>query len=89
MPDTGPPGGDGKLAILDFGLMTEIKDEQKFGFIEARHQRHHWPPMAAKMATHGVRRAPDRWCLMEAIAHLVHRDYEKIGNGALLNKEGL
>eukprot|EP00667_Euglena_gracilis_P002069 EG_transcript_2070 len=40
---------DGKLAILDFGLMTEINDEQKFGFIEA-------------------------------IAHLVHRDYEKIGD---------
>ena len=26
---------DGKLAILDFGLMTEITDDQKFGMIEA------------------------------------------------------
>ena len=39
---------DGKLAILDFGLMTKITDDQKFGMIEA-------------------------------IAHLIHRDYDKIG----------
>eukprot|EP00965_Chrysotila_dentata_P002267 74268-Pleurochrysis_carterae.AAC.6 len=39
---------DGKLVILDFGLMTEITDNQKFGMIEA-------------------------------IAHLIHRDYARIG----------
>lgn len=39
---------DGRLVILDFGLMTEITDDQKYGMIEA-------------------------------IAHLIHRDYEKIG----------
>lgn len=39
---------EGKLAILDFGLMTEITDDQKFGIIEA-------------------------------ISHLVHRDYSRIG----------
>jgi aarF domain-containing kinase len=39
---------DGKLAILDFGLMTEITDDQKYGMIEA-------------------------------IAHLINRDYEEIG----------
>lgn len=26
---------DGKLAILDFGLMTEITDDQKYGMVEA------------------------------------------------------
>jgi aarF domain-containing kinase len=26
---------DGKLAILDFGLMTEVTDDQKYGMIEA------------------------------------------------------
>ena len=26
---------DGKLAILDFGLMTEVTDGQKYGMIEA------------------------------------------------------
>lgn len=41
------PGG--KLAILDFGLMTEITENQKFGMIEA-------------------------------ISHLVHRDYDGIGD---------
>ena len=40
---------DGRLAILDFGLMTEVTDEQKYGMIEA-------------------------------IAHLVHRDYDNIGD---------
>lgn len=40
---------DGKLAILDFGLMTQITDNQKFGMIEA-------------------------------ISHLVHRDYKGIGD---------
>jgi len=39
---------DGRLAILDFGLMTRITDDQKFGMVEA-------------------------------IAHLVHRDYAAIG----------
>merc|ERR1711920_247396 len=39
---------DGKLAILDFGLMTEITDNQKYGMIEA-------------------------------IAHLINRDYTEIG----------
>jgi len=39
---------DGKLAILDFGLMTEITDNQKYGMIEA-------------------------------IAHLLNRDYTEIG----------
>lgn len=38
---------DGKLAILDFGLMTQITDNQKYGMIEA-------------------------------IAHLIHRDYNAI-----------
>lgn len=38
---------DGRLAILDFGLMTEITDDQKYGMIEA-------------------------------IAHLIHRDYDEI-----------
>eukprot|EP00775_Hariotina_reticulata_P008944 gene8944-9121_t len=38
---------DGRLAILDFGLMTEVDDEIKFGMIEA-------------------------------ISHLIHRDYEAI-----------
>ena len=38
---------DGRLAILDFGLMTTIDDNIKFGMIEA-------------------------------IAHLIHRDYEAI-----------
>ena len=38
---------DGRLAILDFGLMTEIDDNIKYGMIEA-------------------------------ISHLVHRDYESI-----------
>ena len=40
---------DGRLVILDFGLMTRITDDQKFGMIEA-------------------------------IAHLIHRDYTKIGD---------
>lgn len=40
---------DGKLAILDFGLMTQITENQKFGMIEA-------------------------------ISHLVHRDYQGIGD---------
>lgn len=39
---------DGKLAILDFGLMTEITDDQKYGMVEA-------------------------------IAHLINRDYSEIG----------
>ncbi|XP_024359364.1 uncharacterized protein [Physcomitrium patens] len=38
---------EGKLAILDFGLMTQITDNQKYGMIEA-------------------------------ISHLIHRDYEAI-----------
>ncbi|KAL3726748.1 hypothetical protein ACJRO7_031616 [Eucalyptus globulus] len=38
---------DGKLAILDFGLVTRLTDDQKYGMIEA-------------------------------IAHLIHRDYEAI-----------
>ena len=40
---------DGKLVILDFGLMTKITDDQKYGMIEA-------------------------------IGHLIHRDYSEIGN---------
>jgi len=40
---------DGRLVILDFGLMTEITDDQKYGMIEA-------------------------------VAHLIHRDYERIGD---------
>jgi aarF domain-containing kinase len=40
---------EGQLVILDFGLMTRITDDQKFGMIEA-------------------------------IAHLIHRDYAEIGN---------
>lgn len=40
---------DGRLGILDFGLMTRITDDQKYGMIEA-------------------------------IAHLVHRDYAAIGS---------
>ncbi|KAL7553924.1 hypothetical protein ACHAWF_017281 [Thalassiosira exigua] len=39
---------DGKLCILDFGLMTEVTDNQKYGMIEA-------------------------------IAHLLNRDYTEIG----------
>ena len=39
---------DGKLAILDFGLMTEVTDNQKYGMVEA-------------------------------IAHLINRDYTEIG----------
>ena len=39
---------DGKLAMLDFGLMTEVTDNQKHGMIEA-------------------------------IAHLINRDYSEIG----------
>jgi len=39
---------DGRLAILDFGLMTRITDDQRYGMVEA-------------------------------IAHLVHRDYAEIG----------
>merc|ERR1719446_1229482 len=39
---------DGKLGILDFGLMTRITDDQRYGMVEA-------------------------------IAHLVHRDYSEIG----------
>lgn len=39
---------EGKLAILDFGLMTEITDNQKYGMVEA-------------------------------IAHLINRDYTEIG----------
>eukprot|EP00579_Thalassiosira_antarctica_P012386 CAMPEP_0201913594 /NCGR_PEP_ID=MMETSP0903-20130614/3998_1 /ASSEMBLY_ACC=CAM_ASM_000552 /TAXON_ID=420261 /ORGANISM="Thalassiosira antarctica, Strain CCMP982" /LENGTH=807 /DNA_ID=CAMNT_0048448827 /DNA_START=149 /DNA_END=2572 /DNA_ORIENTATION=+ len=39
---------DGKLAILDFGLMTEVTENQKYGMIEA-------------------------------IAHLLNRDYTEIG----------
>lgn len=38
---------DGRLAILDFGLMTEVDDSIKYGMIEA-------------------------------ISHLIHRDYEAI-----------
>ncbi|GAQ84993.1 Predicted unusual protein kinase [Klebsormidium nitens] len=38
---------DGRLAILDFGLMTQITEDQKYGMIEA-------------------------------ISHLIHRDYEAI-----------
>jgi aarF domain-containing kinase len=38
---------DGRLAVLDYGLMTEIDDEIKYGMIEA-------------------------------ISHLIHRDYEAI-----------
>jgi aarF domain-containing kinase len=40
---------DGKLAILDFGLMTAITEDQKYGIIEA-------------------------------ISHLIHRDYSSIGD---------
>lgn len=40
---------DGRLVILDFGLMTKITDNQKYGMIEA-------------------------------IAHLIHRDYKRIGD---------
>ncbi len=40
---------DGKLCLLDFGLMTQITEDQKYGMIEA-------------------------------ISHLVHRDYESIGS---------
>ena len=40
---------DGKLVILDFGLMTDITDDQKYGMIEA-------------------------------IAHLINRDYSEIGD---------
>lgn len=39
---------DGRLVILDFGLVTEITEDQKYGMIEA-------------------------------IAHLIHRDYDQIG----------
>merc|ERR1740117_155483 len=39
---------DGKLAILDFGLMTEVTDNQRYGMVEA-------------------------------IAHLINRDYTEIG----------
>lgn len=39
---------EGKLGILDFGLMTRITDDQRYGMVEA-------------------------------IAHLVHRDYDEIG----------
>eukprot|EP00933_Yihiella_yeosuensis_P004421 TRINITY_DN108794_c0_g1_i1.p1 TRINITY_DN108794_c0_g1~~TRINITY_DN108794_c0_g1_i1.p1 ORF type:complete len:890 (-),score=171.20 TRINITY_DN108794_c0_g1_i1:204-2840(-) len=39
---------DGRLAILDFGLMTKITDDQRYGMVEA-------------------------------ISHLVHRDYAEIG----------
>lgn len=39
---------EGKLCLLDFGLMTEITDDQRYGMIEA-------------------------------ISHLVHRDYARIG----------
>lgn len=39
---------DGRLGILDFGLMTRITDDQRYGMVEA-------------------------------IAHLVHRDYSEIG----------
>lgn len=39
---------DGRLAILDFGLMTTVDDDIKYGMIEA-------------------------------ISHLIHRDYEAIG----------
>ncbi|CAJ1405163.1 unnamed protein product [Effrenium voratum] len=39
---------DGRLAILDFGLMTRITDDQRYGMVEA-------------------------------ISHLVHRDYAEIG----------
>lgn len=39
---------DGRLVILDFGLMTRITDDQKYGMVEA-------------------------------IAHLIHRDYDQIG----------
>lgn len=39
----------GKLCLLDFGLMTRITDDQKYGMIEA-------------------------------ISHLVHRDYAAIGD---------
>jgi len=39
---------DGRLGILDFGLMTKITDDQRYGMVEA-------------------------------IAHLVHRDYAEIG----------
>ena len=40
---------DGQLVILDFGLMTEVTEDQRFGMIEA-------------------------------IAHLINRDYENIGD---------
>ena len=40
---------DGRLVILDFGLMTEVTDDQRYGMIEA-------------------------------IAHLIHRDYDRIGD---------
>ena len=39
---------EGQLVILDFGLMTEVTDDQKYGMIEA-------------------------------IAHLINRDYSLIG----------
>jgi len=39
---------DGRLVILDFGLMTQVTEDQRYGMIEA-------------------------------IAHLIHRDYDRIG----------
>ncbi|CAM9313370.1 unnamed protein product [Chrysoparadoxa australica] len=40
---------EGKLALLDFGLMTQVTENQRYGMVEA-------------------------------ISHLVHRDYSSIGN---------
>lgn len=48
---------DGRLAILDFGLMTQVDDEIKFGMIEA-------------------------------ISHLIHRDYEAIVQVGWVQKTG-
>ena len=39
---------DGKLAVVDFGLMTEVTANEKYGMIKA-------------------------------IAHLIHRDYDQVG----------
>jgi aarF domain-containing kinase len=67
---------DGKLAILDFGLMTEVTDNQKYGMIEGELL------LCCILWAGGGKKdsqlTQNHWYYI-AIAHLLNRDYTEIG----------